>query len=87
MKSVEIPIDSKTTINVTLVEEAIGIDEVVAVGYGTQKKSTMTGSVGTLKAEKIADAPLPDITGSLAGKVAGVSMTQANGQPGNNNPT
>jgi TonB-linked SusC/RagA family outer membrane protein len=85
--SQEVPVNGKTTIDVALATELKGLDEVVVVGYGTQKRTTLTGSVSSLKTDKIAVAPVSNISNSIAGKVAGVSMTQSSGQPGKNNPT
>jgi len=53
MKSQEVAVAGKTTINVTLAEEAVGLDEVVAVGYGTQKKVNMTGSVASVNSKAL----------------------------------
>ncbi len=53
MKSTEVAVGSKTTLNVTLAEEAIGLDEVIAVGYGTQKKADLTGAIEVVKMETL----------------------------------
>ena len=78
----EMVVGSKTTINVTLVEEAIGIEEVVAIGYGTQRKESITGSVGSVKGEVMRDMPSSNITQALQGRMAGVEMAQTSTKPG-----
>lgn len=83
MKTVEETIGSQTTINVTLTEESIGLEEVVAVGYGTQKKVSLTGSVGTATAKTFQDrGPVASPLAALQGQVAGVTVTRNSGQPG-----
>lgn len=81
MKGQEIAIGEKTNINVTLAEEAIGIDEVVAVGYGTVKKSDLTGSVAIVKAERLSTIPVASIGEALQGQAAGVQIISS-GVPG-----
>ena len=84
MKSQEIAVGNKTIINVTLAEETIGIDEVVAIGYGTMKKSDLTGSIASVKSENITDLPSNNITQALQGRIAGVQIQQNSGAPGAN---
>jgi TonB-linked SusC/RagA family outer membrane protein len=85
MKGQEIAVGGKTTINVTLADETIGIEEVVAVGYGTQKKVNLTGSVGMVEAKEFETRPVPSIVQSLQGKVPGLLINQTGGQPGKEN--
>ncbi|OFX32956.1 MAG: hypothetical protein A2W90_01735 [Bacteroidetes bacterium GWF2_42_66] len=82
MKSQEVSAEGKTTINVTMAEETVGIDEVVAIGYGTQKKTSMTASISSMKGEKIATTPVSNLTNSIGGRLSGVIVRQASGQPG-----
>jgi len=82
MKKVEIDIKDKTAINIVLLEEAIGIDEVVAVGYGTQKRSSLTASVGSINTEELKTAPVANLTNSIGGRISGVLFTQISGEPG-----
>ena len=65
MKTQELPIEGQTSINVILAEETIGLEEVVAIGYGTQKKVTLTGSVSTVDTEVLKSSPVGNITRSL----------------------
>ena len=79
----EIPVSGQTQINVTLAPDFIGIEEVVAVGYGTMKKSDLTGSVYSLTPEKIVDRPVVNVGQALQNKVSGVQVIkQAGGEPG-----
>ena len=79
----EIPVNGQTQINVTLKADYIGIEEVVAVGYGTMKKSDVTGSVSSVTPEKLVDRPVKNVGQALQNKVAGVQVIrQAAGDPG-----
>jgi TonB-linked SusC/RagA family outer membrane protein len=69
MKMQEIAISNKTSINVVLSEETVGIEEVVAIGYGTQKKKDMTGSVTQVKSEAIRQINATSIDEALQGKI------------------
>lgn len=82
MKTQEVAIGSKTTINITLAEDAIGIEEVVAVGYGTQKKVNLTGSISSIRSEKLNSIPTQTISQAVMGKASGVFIKNVNGQPG-----
>jgi TonB-linked SusC/RagA family outer membrane protein len=75
MEPQEINIGSQTQINLTMLESAIGLNEVVVVGYGTQKKSDITGSVVSVSNEQITARPTNDIFQALQGKAAGVDIT------------
>ena len=82
MKSQEITIGTKTTINVSMQEESIGIEEVVAVGYGVQKKATLTGAVSSIKGADIVTTKNENVQNMLAGKISGVRVTQKTSEPG-----
>ena len=82
MKTQEVAVERKAIINVTLADETIGIEEVVAVGYGSMKKSDLTGSVASVKTEGLANIPVRSATEALQGKVAGVVITSTGGSPG-----
>jgi TonB-linked SusC/RagA family outer membrane protein len=84
MRSQEIAVDGKSSINVTLLEEAIEIEEVVAVGYGTQKKVNLTGAVSQVKSEEIADRMAPTLVSNLQGVVPNLNLSYGNsgGEPG-----
>lgn len=78
----EVPLNNRTSINVTMTENATSLDEVVIIGYGTQIKREVTGSVQTIKAEEFADIPVSQITQKLQGRLAGVQINQTTGIPG-----
>lgn len=82
MRSQEVAVGGKTSINVTLVEESIGIEEVVAVGYGTVKKSDLTGSVTSVKSDEIKAFATSNVMQSLSGRAPGVQVSQNTGAPG-----
>ena len=87
MISQEIIAAGQSAINVSLLADTIGIEEIVTIGYGVQKKTTVTGSISTIKGEELANIPVPNIAHAMAGKLAGVSMNYAAGsQPGMGNP-
>lgn len=75
-------IDGRTTINVTMKADVIGLEEIVAVGYGVQKKATLTGAVGNVKAEEMLQRPVANTTELLQGQVAGLYTRQSSGLPG-----
>src|SRR5699024_3970690 len=62
------------------------LDEVVIVGYGTQSRATITGSISTIKGDDLAQVPAPNISQSMAGRLPGVSMRPNGGQPGFDDP-
>lgn len=71
----EVPINNQTTLNITLQEDASQLDEVVVVGYGTQKKSDITGAVTSVKVSELQDVPIARADQVLQGRVAGVQIT------------
>tara|TARA_R110002050_G_scaffold91784_6_gene192535 strand:+ start:16609 stop:20208 length:3600 start_codon:yes stop_codon:yes gene_type:complete len=81
MKMQEIAVAGKSIINVTMTEETIGLEEVVAIGYGTMKKKDLTGSVASIKGEELTIYPVANATQALKGKIAGVTITSADGRP------
>ena len=83
MKTQEISISGKSTVNATLVEESIGLDEVVAVGYGTQKKVNLTGAIASVSGEEMIKRPVTNAAAMLQGNLTGVQITQNSGEPGN----
>ena len=81
MKMQEIQIGDKTVINVTLLEETIGIEEVVAVGYGTQKKLELTSAVSSVKSASFMKGSIKDAAQLIKGQVAGVSIINPDANP------
>ena len=78
----EVPVAGKTSLNITLVSDSQLLDEVVVVGYGTQKKSDLTGSVGTVKAEELQKRPVSSLNQGLSGRITGVDVASNSGRPG-----
>ncbi len=82
MKTEEINIAGRSKIDIVLSLDVIGIEEVVAVGYGTMKRSDITGSVGSMGTEKIIESRNTRPIGALQGKVAGVDIIRTSNKPG-----
>jgi TonB-linked SusC/RagA family outer membrane protein len=80
--SKEISLEGKSELNVILSESAELLNEIVVVGYGTQRKSDLTGVVGTIKSEEIQKFATANITQALQGKIAGVQVVSGSGRPG-----
>jgi TonB-linked SusC/RagA family outer membrane protein len=78
----EVPFTGPTTLNVSLEDDTKSLEEVVVVGYGTQKKADITGSVATMDAKKIEERPLQRVDQALVGQMAGVRVVQTSGTPG-----
>jgi len=78
----EIKPGDRTTLNVTLAAANKTLDEVIVVGYGTQRKEAVTGSVASINGDKMREVPSPNITQALQGRVAGVEMSQTSTRPG-----
>ena len=83
MEPQEIIIGTLTQINVTMAESAIGLEEVVVVGYGTQKKANLTGSISRVTyGQDMKNRPITDVSQSLSGLISGVYVSQNSGRPG-----
>lgn len=87
MLSQTVAVNGKSKIDITLIEDAAQLDEVVVVGYGSQKKVNLTGSVETVKADEITRQPVAQASQALAGLVPGLTAVQSSGQPGRDNAT
>ncbi|MCU4157486.1 TonB-dependent receptor [Carboxylicivirga sp. A043] len=77
-----IAVNGRSQIDITLVEESIGLDEVVAVGYGVQKKSDLTGAVASVKSDDLQKIATTNASEQLQGRMAGVSVIKSGGSPG-----
>ncbi len=85
MRMQEFPVAGKNKIDVVMQEETIGLDEVVAIGYGTQKKANLTGSVAAIKVdEKMSSRSLTNITSGIQGLLPGLAINQNTGMAGKN---
>ncbi|WNJ19295.1 TonB-dependent receptor [Pontibacter sp. G13] len=79
----EVTVESgQSTLDIRLEQDLVGLDEVVVVGYGTMKKSDVTGAVSSVKAEDLKKLPTSGLDQALQGRVAGVTVNANSGQPG-----
>ncbi|MDR2968111.1 MAG: TonB-dependent receptor [Tannerellaceae bacterium] len=85
--SQEIAINNRQNINVTLMEDAQLIDEVVVVGYGSQKKINLTGAVATVDSKTLLSRPVQNVSGALQGLMPGVNVQSGQGRPGQDGAT
>lgn len=83
-KTRKILLDGKRVLNITLQEETKVIEEVVVIGYGSQKKETVTGSISSITNTELMKSPMSNISSMLAGKVSGLMAVQSSGEPGRN---
>ena len=81
-KNQSVLVGNQKVINVSLLPTDVAVDEVVVVGYGTQRKESVTGSVASMKGDVIRDVPATDISKALQGRVSGVEMSQTSSKPG-----
>ncbi len=82
METIEERIEGRTVINVTMAEITVGLDEIVVVGYGTQRRGNVTGSISTIRSEELERIPIPSVSNLLGGKLPGLISVQRSGQPG-----
>lgn len=78
----EVEVGARTTLDITLAPDTKSLEEVVVVGYGEQKKETITGSVATVKGKELTKSPAVNLSNSLAGRMAGVVAVNRSGEPG-----
>ena len=83
-KTQEIVVDGQSVINVLMEEDKSMLDEVVVIGYGTQKKSVVTGAISGVKQTELEDLPITRVEQTLQGRVSGVTIAATSGQPGSN---
>lgn len=83
MRNQEVAVSAKSDYNIVLKEETVSLDEVVAIGYGTQKKATVTGSIATISGDKIMKSPTSNLATALQGQLPGLVVNVRNGDPGN----
>lgn len=82
-RTMEIPLAGQSTIDIRMELDAEQLEEVVVVGYGTQKKSHVTGSLATVKSQDLTSTPVTNVTQNLAGRLPGLVVTNNSGEPGN----
>jgi len=78
----QVDVGKDPVINVALKPSSSGLDEVVVVGYGTQKRKDVTGSISSVKGSAFKDQPVSDPISAIQGRIAGVNVTKSSGQPG-----
>ncbi|WP_455637391.1 TonB-dependent receptor [Parabacteroides sp.] len=83
-KSLDIPVENRSIIDITLNEDIQQMDEVVVIGYGSQKKSDLTGSIASVKGSDLTQFPTMRPDQALQGRAAGVAIQQTDGAPGGN---
>ena len=83
MQTQEVPIENMAEIDIVLLEENKGLDEVVVVGYGSQTRSKLTSSISTVKSEKLKQSSVANLENALGGRMSGVFSRQVSGEPGN----
>ncbi|PKA99425.1 TonB-linked SusC/RagA family outer membrane protein [Flavobacteriaceae bacterium MAR_2009_75] len=81
-KSSEIQVNDRSEIDVVLQQDASELEEVVLIGYGSQRKSDLTGAVGQVDADELQERPVQSLNQSLAGRIAGVQVNTNSGRPG-----
>lgn len=81
-KDLEVPVNNQKIIDVTMEPQAQSLDEVVVVGYGTQRREAVTGSVATVRGDLMREVPAANISNAMQGRVAGVDMQQTSSKPG-----
>ncbi len=81
-KTSEVSVSGRTTIDLSMEQDATSLDEVVVIGYGTQKRSDLTGAVGSVSADKLQERPATSLNQALSGKIAGVQVNTNSGRPG-----
>ncbi|MDD2381078.1 MAG: SusC/RagA family TonB-linked outer membrane protein, partial [Mariniphaga sp.] len=87
MLTQEIPVEEQTTFTIVMEEQTIGLEEIVAVGYGVQKRESVTGAISTVETEQLQQSTSASLGASLAGRISGLVITQqGGGQPGFDDP-
>lgn len=81
-KDLEVQVNGLNTINITMEQDTELLDEVVVVGYGTQKRIHMTGAVSQITAKDLTKAPMQNVSNMLTGKIPGLTSIQRSGKPG-----
>ena len=87
MISKEVPIGDQNSIDITLEEDITGVEEVIVVAYGKQKRENLTGAVSTINLDKLDTKPITNLSQAFAGLAAGVSAVQSSSQPGSSGAT
>lgn len=78
----EVPVNNRTQVNVALVPSAAGLEQVVVVAYGMQRKATVTGAIASIQTKEIKQSPAANLAVTLAGRLPGLTAIQRSGEPG-----
>lgn len=78
----EVPVGNQATLDIVMQADNKALDEVVVVGYGTQKKATLTGSVASVQGKELTQSASPNVSNSIAGRIPGVIANNRSGRPG-----
>ena len=78
----EVTVGDKSVIDISLAENASSLGELVVVGYGTQRKSQLTGAISSISAKQITEMPITNVAQALQGRVAGIDVSQSGSKPG-----
>jgi TonB-linked SusC/RagA family outer membrane protein len=78
----EIPLNNRTSLDVSMTEDVTMFDEIVVIGYGTQKRSDLTGAVGSVSEDRLRERPATSLNQALSGKITGVQVNTNSGRPG-----
>ncbi len=81
-KTMDVPVEGRSVVNIQLVTDALALDEVIVVAYGTSTKGTFTGAASVVKADAIKDVPTLSFENAMGGKIAGLQVTTLSGQAG-----
>jgi len=81
-QSKEVPLEGRSEVEIVLEEDVSELDEVVVIGYGSMKKSDLTGAVSSISAEDLAESPSSNLIEQSQGRLAGVDIVKSNGAPG-----
>ncbi len=84
MLTQEVKVGGRTRIDIVMKEDAAALDEIVVVGYGVQKRSSLTGAISTVSDDEILKVPTMSVSNMVGAKIAGISAVQSSGQPGSN---
>lgn len=78
-----VSVSGMSSIEIALASSSLGLDQLIVVGYGTQKKKDVTGSISEIKGSHLVQSPAPNISNSVAGRIPGVILNNRSGEPGN----
>ncbi|MEK6478419.1 TonB-dependent receptor [Catalinimonas sp. 4WD22] len=80
--SQEVPLNGRSEVNISMDEDIQSLDEIVVIGYGTQKRSDLTGAVGSVSVEELESRPVPSLNQAIQGRIPGVQVNVNSGRPG-----